>query len=138
MATVRAAITQTTWTGDKESMLDKHERFGRDAAAVDAAAADRVSTVRRAARGGGHNAARSSAPDTHNSEKKSPPMAIQNNSRQGETESKDSTLPSPITMRTESVGALHSTVHGAGRRLAGPPLYGTKRSRGRAGLSPAI
>ncbi len=30
---VRAAITQTTWTGDKESMLDKHERFARDAKA---------------------------------------------------------------------------------------------------------
>jgi beta-ureidopropionase len=30
---VRAAITQTTWTGDKESMLDKHEKFARDAAA---------------------------------------------------------------------------------------------------------
>src|SRR3954471_8809009 len=33
MAIVRAAITQTTWTGDKESMLDKHEQFARDAAA---------------------------------------------------------------------------------------------------------
>lgn len=33
MTTVRAAITQTTWTGDKESMLDKHEEFARDAAA---------------------------------------------------------------------------------------------------------
>ena len=33
MATVRAAITQTTWTGDKASMLDKHEGFARDAAA---------------------------------------------------------------------------------------------------------
>ncbi len=32
MTTVRAAITQTTWTGDKESMLDKHEQFARDAA----------------------------------------------------------------------------------------------------------
>ena len=31
MSTVRAAITQTTWTGDKESMLDKHEQFARDA-----------------------------------------------------------------------------------------------------------
>ena len=31
MTTVRAAITQTTWTGDKESMLDKHEQFARDA-----------------------------------------------------------------------------------------------------------
>ena len=30
---VRAAITQTTWTGDKESMLDKHEGFAREAAA---------------------------------------------------------------------------------------------------------
>jgi beta-ureidopropionase len=30
---VRAAITQTTWTGDKESMLDKHEQFARQAAA---------------------------------------------------------------------------------------------------------
>ena len=33
MAMVRAALTQTTWTGDKESMLDKHEQFARDAAA---------------------------------------------------------------------------------------------------------
>ena len=33
MTTVRAAITQTTWTGDKDSMLDKHEQFARDAAA---------------------------------------------------------------------------------------------------------
>jgi N-carbamoylputrescine amidase len=30
---VRAAITQTTWTGDKESMIAKHEQFARDAAA---------------------------------------------------------------------------------------------------------
>jgi len=30
---VTVAITQTTWTGDKESMLDKHEQFARDAAA---------------------------------------------------------------------------------------------------------
>ena len=29
---VRAAITQTTWTGDKESMIAKHEQFARDAA----------------------------------------------------------------------------------------------------------
>ncbi len=33
MTTVRAAITQTTWTGDKESMIAKHEQFARDAAA---------------------------------------------------------------------------------------------------------
>ena len=33
MTTVRAAISQTSWTGDKESMLDKHEGFARDAAA---------------------------------------------------------------------------------------------------------
>ncbi|WP_120003211.1 nitrilase-related carbon-nitrogen hydrolase [Nesterenkonia muleiensis] len=32
MATVRVALSQTTWTGDKESMLDKHEGFARDAA----------------------------------------------------------------------------------------------------------
>ena len=31
MTIVRAAITQTTWTGDKESMLDKHEQFARQA-----------------------------------------------------------------------------------------------------------
>ncbi|HWD69204.1 MAG TPA: nitrilase-related carbon-nitrogen hydrolase [Solirubrobacteraceae bacterium] len=30
---VRAAISQTTWTGDTDSMLDKHEGFARDAAA---------------------------------------------------------------------------------------------------------
>src|SRR4051794_23838689 len=29
---IRAAISQTTWTGDKDSMLDRHEQFARDAA----------------------------------------------------------------------------------------------------------
>ena len=33
MTIIRAAITQTTWTGDKASMLDKHEQFARDAKA---------------------------------------------------------------------------------------------------------
>ena len=33
MTVVRAALTQTTWTGDKESMIAKHEQFVRDAAA---------------------------------------------------------------------------------------------------------
>ena len=33
MTTIRAAITQTTWTGDKESMIAQHEQFARDAAA---------------------------------------------------------------------------------------------------------
>ena len=33
MAVIRAAITQTTWTGDKESMIRKHEGFARSAAA---------------------------------------------------------------------------------------------------------
>ncbi|SDS93812.1 nitrilase-related carbon-nitrogen hydrolase [Microlunatus soli] len=33
MTTIRAAISQTTWTGDQPSMLDKHEQFARDAAA---------------------------------------------------------------------------------------------------------
>jgi beta-ureidopropionase len=33
---IRAAITQTTWTGDKKSMLDKHEQFARDAKAQEA------------------------------------------------------------------------------------------------------
>jgi N-carbamoylputrescine amidase len=32
MTVVRAAVTQTTWTGDKESMIAKHEKFARDAA----------------------------------------------------------------------------------------------------------
>ena len=32
MTQIRAAITQTTWTGDKESMIAKHEQFARDAA----------------------------------------------------------------------------------------------------------
>ena len=36
MALVRAAITQTTWTGDKASMLDKHEGFAREAASAGA------------------------------------------------------------------------------------------------------
>ena len=34
MGVVRAAITQTTWTGDKQSMIAKHEQFARDAAAA--------------------------------------------------------------------------------------------------------
>ena len=33
MTTVRAAITQATWTGDKESMIAKHEALARSAAA---------------------------------------------------------------------------------------------------------
>ncbi len=33
MSVIRAAISQTTWTGDKESMIVKHEGFARDAAA---------------------------------------------------------------------------------------------------------
>ena len=33
---IRAAITQTTWTGDKMSMLDKHEQFAREAKAQEA------------------------------------------------------------------------------------------------------
>lgn len=33
MSTVRTAITQTKWTGDEASMLDKHEGFMREAAA---------------------------------------------------------------------------------------------------------
>jgi len=33
---IRAAITQTTWTGDKQSMLDKHEQFAREAKAQQA------------------------------------------------------------------------------------------------------
>lgn len=32
MNTVRVALSQTTWTGDKESMLQKHEDFARSAA----------------------------------------------------------------------------------------------------------
>ncbi len=31
MTIIRAAITQTKWTGDKDSMLDKHEEFARKA-----------------------------------------------------------------------------------------------------------
>ncbi len=30
---MKVALTQTPWTGDKASMLDKHEQFARDAAA---------------------------------------------------------------------------------------------------------
>jgi N-carbamoylputrescine amidase len=33
MSVVRAAVTQASWTGDKESMIAKHEQFARDAAA---------------------------------------------------------------------------------------------------------
>ena len=33
MTIVKAAITQTTWTGDTESMLERHEQFAREAAA---------------------------------------------------------------------------------------------------------
>jgi len=35
MTVVRAAITQTTWTGDKESMIARHVDFAREAAAQD-------------------------------------------------------------------------------------------------------
>src|SRR5947209_17439369 len=31
MATVRAALVQTTWTGDKESMIKVHEDYARSA-----------------------------------------------------------------------------------------------------------
>ena len=34
MTVVRAALVQTTWTGDKESMIDKHEESAREAAAA--------------------------------------------------------------------------------------------------------
>ncbi|MFB9378452.1 nitrilase-related carbon-nitrogen hydrolase [Kineococcus gynurae] len=33
MTTVRVALTQTTWTGDEESMVARHEQYARDAAA---------------------------------------------------------------------------------------------------------
>jgi beta-ureidopropionase len=33
MTAVRAGLVQTTWTGDKESMIKAHEGFARDAAA---------------------------------------------------------------------------------------------------------
>ena len=33
MTVVRAAITQAEWTGDKESMIAKHEELARRAAA---------------------------------------------------------------------------------------------------------
>ena len=51
MTIVRAAITQTTWTGDKESMIDKHEQFARDAAAQGArsSASRSCSTARTSA-----------------------------------------------------------------------------------------
>ena len=52
MTIVRAAITQTTWTGDKASMLDKHEGFAREAAAQGAAgrsASRNCSTARTSA-----------------------------------------------------------------------------------------
>ena len=30
---IKAALLQTDWTGDKESMIDRHEEFAREAAA---------------------------------------------------------------------------------------------------------
>ena len=33
MTVVRAALVQTTWTGDRDSMIDKHEEYAREAAA---------------------------------------------------------------------------------------------------------
>ncbi|WP_067667502.1 nitrilase-related carbon-nitrogen hydrolase [Nocardia miyunensis] len=39
MTTIKAAITQATWTGDRESMLVKHEKF------VEAAAAEGVQVI---------------------------------------------------------------------------------------------
>lgn len=38
MATIKVAVTQASWTGDKESMISKHEAFARDAAAQGAQA----------------------------------------------------------------------------------------------------
>ncbi len=32
MSVVRAAITQVAWTGDKETMIKRHEELARDAA----------------------------------------------------------------------------------------------------------
>ena len=34
MSVVRAAVVQTDWTGDKESMIVKHEQYAREAAAA--------------------------------------------------------------------------------------------------------
>ena len=34
MSVVRAALVQTDWTGDKESMIVKHEEYAREAAAA--------------------------------------------------------------------------------------------------------
>ena len=34
--TVRAALVQTTWTGDKETMMKAHEEYAREAAAAGA------------------------------------------------------------------------------------------------------
>ena len=36
MTVVRAALVQTTWTGDKESMIVAHENYAREAAAAGA------------------------------------------------------------------------------------------------------
>ena len=36
MSVVRAALVQTGWTGDKESMIKAHEQYARDAAAAGA------------------------------------------------------------------------------------------------------
>ena len=36
MSVVRAALVQTTWTGDKESMIERHEEYAREAAAAGA------------------------------------------------------------------------------------------------------
>src|SRR4051812_28305374 len=33
MTTVRAAVTQVAWTGDKETMIERHEELAREAAA---------------------------------------------------------------------------------------------------------
>ena len=33
MTVVRAALVQTSWTGDKESMIAAHEAYAREAAA---------------------------------------------------------------------------------------------------------
>ncbi len=36
MTVVRAALVQTSWTGDKESMIVRHEEYAREAAAAGA------------------------------------------------------------------------------------------------------
>ncbi len=71
MTVVRAAITQVAWTGDKESMIDRHEELTRDAAA-DGVADHRASRSCSTARTSASSRTRSTTPTSSRSPARPP------------------------------------------------------------------